>query len=195
MSTRATVWIRSDKENVSRFIYHHCDGYALDEEIDPKLKELKDWSVTGVVRAVSNIDSMYREVDGVGWDSEYVYKIDVDEHKMYKYDTGIGDPEDEADFEKRLTVLEDTYDYTSSRERTYEEALEDARRIHGAFEHNSLVAKALEEVFHELKESDDERIAREIWDYINGTVSGENPLTPRTSELEEWHNWLENKKK
>ena len=111
MSTRATVWIRSDESDVSRFIYHHCDGYCLDEDIDPALKKVKDWYVPEVVQAVLDIEDAYREVNGVGWDSEYVYKIDVDERKMYKYDTGIGSPRDEENFESRLTDLERTYEY------------------------------------------------------------------------------------
>jgi hypothetical protein len=54
----------------------------------------------------------YRSVDTVGCDSEYVYKISIDERKMYNYDTGIGDPHaDEANFERRLTDLERMYEY------------------------------------------------------------------------------------
>lgn len=115
MSTRATVWIRNDKEDVSVFLYHHCDGYGLDEDIGPVLKNLPDdaWNVVDIQDAIQALEfgDSYRMVDTVGWDSEYVYKISIDERKMYKYYTGIGDPHDEANFESRLTDLERTYEY------------------------------------------------------------------------------------
>ena len=116
MSTRATVWIRNDKDDESVFLFHHCDGYCLDEDIDPVLKNLPDdaWNVVDIQDAIQALEfgDTYRRVDTVGWDSEYVYKISIDEHKMYKYDTGIGDPYgDEANFESRLTDLERTYEY------------------------------------------------------------------------------------
>lgn len=115
MSTRATVWIRNDKEDVSVFLYHHCDGYGLDEDIGPVLKNLPDdaWNVVDIQDAIQALEfgDSYRRVDTVGWDSEYVYKISVDKRKMYKYYTGIGDPHGEANFESRLTELERTYEY------------------------------------------------------------------------------------
>lgn len=116
MSTRATVWIRSDKEDENVFLYHHCDGYCLDEDIDPVLKNLPDdaWNVTDIQDAIKALEfgDTYRRAKTVGWDSEYVYKISIDERKMYKYNTGIGDPyADEANFESRLTELERTYEY------------------------------------------------------------------------------------
>ena len=115
MSTRATVWIRNDEEDISVFLYHHCDGYGLDEDIDPVLKNLPDdaWNVADIQDAIQALEfgDSYKRVQTVGWDSEYVYKISVDERKMYKYYTGIGDPHDEANFESRLTELERTYEY------------------------------------------------------------------------------------
>ena len=115
MSTRATVWIRNDEEDISGFLYHHCDGYSLDEDIDPVLKNLPDdaWNVVDIQDAIQALEfgDTYRRVDTVGWDSEYVYKISIDERKMYKYGTGIGDPYGEANFESRLTNLERTYEY------------------------------------------------------------------------------------
>lgn len=116
MSTRATVWIRSDKDDESVFLFHHCDGYCLDEDIDPALKNLHDdaWNVVDIQDTIQALEfgDSYRRVDTVGWDSEYVYKISVDECKMYKYYTGIGDPHnDETNFESRLTDLERTYEY------------------------------------------------------------------------------------
>ena len=125
MSTRATVWIRNDKEDENVFLYHHCDGYCLDEDIDPALKKLSDdeWNAVDIQDTIQALDfgDTYKRVNGVGWDSEYVYKISIDERKMYKFDTGIGDPHCEADFESRLTDLEKTFEYKKKEEGPKEE--------------------------------------------------------------------------
>ena len=93
MSTRATVWIKS--ENEERFLYHHCDGYMLDEELDPILKRLEpeEWTVDDVAEEILREYEDYgrHKVDGVGWDSEYVYKIDVDKRTLSKFECGIND--------------------------------------------------------------------------------------------------------
>ena len=96
MSTRATVWIINEENGYERFLYHHCDGYMLEQEICPILGKLSsvDWTVDSVVKAITDFDDAYREVDadyGVGWDSEYLYKISVDKMKMEKFECGIGD--------------------------------------------------------------------------------------------------------
>lgn len=96
MSTRATVWIINEESGDERFLYHHCDGYMLDEEISPLLGKLSsvDWTVDSVTKAITDFDDAYREVDadyGVGWDSEYLYKISVDKMKMEKFECGIED--------------------------------------------------------------------------------------------------------
>ena len=95
MSTRATVWIKS--ENEERFLYHHCDGYMLDEELDPILKRLEpeEWTVDDVAEEILREYEDYgrHKVDGVGWDSEYVYKIDVDKRTLSKFECGINDTE------------------------------------------------------------------------------------------------------
>jgi hypothetical protein len=118
MSTRATVWIKSgDKE---RFLYHHCDGYMLDEEIDPILKELEpeEWTVDDVAEEILEKYEDYgrHKADGVGWDSEYVYKIDVVHKTLEKFNCGIsdtvnGDRKDEKTQEK---YLEKTYRYSNA---------------------------------------------------------------------------------
>jgi hypothetical protein len=117
MSTRATVWIKSGDEE--RFLYHHCDGYMLDEELDPILKKLTDgqWTVDGVAEAIIEEYEAYgrHKADGVGWDSEYVYKIDVSERTLEKFgcginDAGYGDRKVEKTQEK---YLEKTYRYSS----------------------------------------------------------------------------------
>lgn len=95
MSTRATVWIKSGDEE--RFLYHHCDGYMLDDELDPILKTLTpgQWTVDGVAEAITEKYEAYgrHNVDCVGWDSEYVYKIDVKYKTLEKYECGINDTE------------------------------------------------------------------------------------------------------
>ena len=93
MSTRATVWIINEENGYERFLYHHCDGYMLDEEICPLLEKLSsgDWTVDSVTKAITGFDDAYREVEYVGWDSEYLYKITTNKMHMEKYDCGIED--------------------------------------------------------------------------------------------------------
>ena len=121
MSTRATVWIINEKSGDECFLYHHCDGYMLDEELDPILKELEpeEWTVDSVTKAITDFDDAYREVSyGVGWDSEYLYKISVDKMKMEKFECGIsdtinGDRKEEKSDQKYLAK-----EYTYSEQRT-----------------------------------------------------------------------------
>lgn len=117
MSTRATVWIKSEKTGDERFLYHHCDGYMLDEELDPILKELEpeEWTVIDVAEEILRKYEDYgrHKVDGVGWDSEYAYKIDVDKRTLEKFECGIydtkeGDRKEEKTQEKYLI---NTYHY------------------------------------------------------------------------------------
>lgn len=118
MSTRATVWIKSGDEE--RFLYHHCDGYMLDEEIDPILKNLPDdkWTVDDIAEAIVNYDEAYgrHHVDGIGWDSEYAYKIDVVYKTLEKFNCGINDTErgDRKDEKTQEMYLEKTYRYSSA---------------------------------------------------------------------------------
>ena len=113
MSTRANVWILNKKNGGERILYHHCDGYMLDEEIDPILRDLPDdkWTVKGVAEAIIDFDEAYgkHSVDSVGWDSEFVYKIEVTERKMEKFDCGIsdtirGDRKEEKTQEKQRAI-------------------------------------------------------------------------------------------
>lgn len=114
MSTRATIWIKSEGQD-DAFIYHHCDGYMLDEEIDPVLKELAphSWNVPDVINRILEIEDTYSLTDHVGWDSEYVYKIDVDARVMEKYDCGIDcSANDDCKEEKtQAKYLEATFEY------------------------------------------------------------------------------------
>ena len=117
MSTRATVWIKSGDEE--RFLYHHCDGYMLDEELDPILKKLAEdqWTVDGVAEAIIDEYEAYgrHKADGVGWDSEYVYKIDVCKKTLEKFECGIEDTErgDRKEEKTQEKYLEKTYEYSS----------------------------------------------------------------------------------
>ena len=117
MSTRATVWILNEDNGDERFLYHHCDGYMLDEEINPILTNLQDdkWTVDDVAEAIINYDEVYgrHKVDGVGWDSEYVYKISVDKKALEKFECGINDT-DNGDRKEEKTqgkYLKNTYYY------------------------------------------------------------------------------------
>lgn len=98
MSTRATVWIKNESTGEERFLYHHCDGYMLDEELDPILNGLEpeeEWTVDNIAEFIIEQYEDYgrHKVDGVGWDSEYVYKIDVENKTLEKFDCGINDTE------------------------------------------------------------------------------------------------------
>jgi len=119
MSTRATVWILNRENGDECFLYHHCDGYELDYEIDQVLKNLPDdkWTVDDIAEAIVNYDEAYgrHHVDGIGWDSEYAYKIDVVYKTLEKFNCGIsdtvnGDRKDEKTQEK---YLEKTYRYSN----------------------------------------------------------------------------------
>lgn len=76
--------------------------------------------------------------------------------------------------------------------RAYKEALERARLLHGA----SADAE-IEEIFPELKESEDEKISKAILAWLKNDFgeSQETVLTPRTNEIERWYKWLEKQKK
>jgi len=177
MSTRATVWIRNEKEDISVFLYHHCDGYSLDEDIDPVLKNLSDekWNVVDIRSAIEELEGgdVYKEKDRVGWDSEYVYKISIDERKMYKYDTGIGDPFDEAGFESRLTDLEKTYEYPKKKKRrsVFEEN-EEFRKFVEELNENPVVEEFEPETPEQITRKEDiaelqERLVQTCIDFIN----------------------------
>ena len=93
MSTRATVWIKSENTGEERFLYHHCDGYMLDEELNPILRGLEpeEWTVIDIAEEILREYDTYKYTDGVNWDSEYVYKIDVDKRVLEKFECGIND--------------------------------------------------------------------------------------------------------
>ena len=115
MSTRATVWIKG--ENEERFLYHHCDGYMLDEELDPILKGLNPelWTVDDIAEFIIEQYEDYgrHKVYGVNWDSEYVYKIDVVNKTLEKFECGINDTDsgDRKEEKTQKKYLIKTYRY------------------------------------------------------------------------------------
>ena len=93
MSTRATVWIKNEDTGDEKFLYHHCDGYSLDDDLNDVLLGIPayEWEVENIARAIINYDNAYGRhlVDGVGWDSEYVYVISIKDRTLKKYECGI----------------------------------------------------------------------------------------------------------
>lgn len=94
MSTRATVWLRKPSTREEAYLYHHCDGYALDDDLDEVLRGLPmgtPWNLERMIEAIIEYDEAYgrHSVSNIGWDSEYVYVIDLDERTLKKYGCGI----------------------------------------------------------------------------------------------------------
>ena len=91
----------------------------LDEEIDPILKGLPDdkWTVDDIAEAIVNYDEAYggHHVDGIGWDSEYAYKIDIVYKTLEKFNCGISDTVngDRKDEKTQDKYLEKTYRYSN----------------------------------------------------------------------------------
>ena len=157
MSTRATVWIKNAHTGEERFLYHHCDGYMLDEELDPILKKLTDdqWTVDGVAEAIIEEYDAYggHKVDGVGWDSEYVYKIYVDEKALEKFECGINDTDrgDRKEEKTQRKYLKNTYYYNM-----------ELGNGEGDYCDKLLEANAAKEKFEKI-----ERFANHIVDFVN----------------------------
>lgn len=93
MSTKATLIIKDSKTGEKCYLYHHCDGYSLDEELDNLLQYVVDsnWTVPALRSIVINMDEAYgtHPVISVGWDSEYVYVIDAANKTLKKYECGL----------------------------------------------------------------------------------------------------------
>lgn len=95
MSTRATVWLKKESTGDERFLYHHCDGYSLEDDLDEVLKSLPPnptyWDVSGLAFKIIEKDEAYghHNVNDIGWDSEYVYVIDLDKRTLTKYNCGL----------------------------------------------------------------------------------------------------------
>lgn len=93
MTTRATLIIKDSKTGEKCYLYHHRDGYSLDEELDNLLQYVVDsnWTVTALRSIVINMDEAYgtHKVVSVGWDSEYVYVIDAADKTLKKYECGL----------------------------------------------------------------------------------------------------------
>ena len=93
MSTRATLIIKDSNTGEKCYLYHHCDGYCLDEDLDEVLEQtiIPKWNVAALKAVILNMDDTYgtHKVDDVGWDSEYVYVIDVADRTLKKYECGL----------------------------------------------------------------------------------------------------------
>lgn len=128
MSTRATVCLKKASAKEEAYLYHHCDGYALDEDLDDVLKNLPNgaWNVKDLVERIIDYDDVYGHhcVTSVGWDSEYVYVIDLDERTLKKYGCGIC-VKDGMSIEEEKT--QDKYLERTIKYPTLSEAEEDAR--------------------------------------------------------------------
>ena len=77
--------------------------------------------------------------------------------------------------------------------KAYDEALKQAKFYHGNCP-SEPERKKLEGMFPELRESEDERIRKEIVTYLRNELNNVTQLTPRTNECERWIAYLEKQK-
>ena len=78
--------------------------------------------------------------------------------------------------------------------KAYEEALERANGIYNENPSSSTAKFVCGQIFPELKESEDERIRKEIINYLLNEQHNVKQLTPRTNEFEAWIAYLEKQK-
>lgn len=102
MSTRATILIKSEKQNEEIRIYHHCDGYpeGVGNSLKEYLKEQKDWWVYEIANELIKgkckfksfnkyvSDQMYELTPCQHGDEEYAYLIDCDNKTLTCYKIG-----------------------------------------------------------------------------------------------------------
>ena len=92
MSTRATVWIKNEDTGEEKFLYHHCDGYSLDDDLADVLLDIPKqyWTVETIAKEIIDHDEDYgrHRVNEIGWDSEYVYVISIKNRTLTKYECG-----------------------------------------------------------------------------------------------------------
>ena len=82
---------------------------------------------------------------------------------------------------KELTIEE--------KAKRYDEALSWMGELYPTME--GAMKEDAEHYFPELKESEDERIRKEIRDYLYNDLHNISQLTPRTNEFEKWLAWIE----
>lgn len=76
----------------------------------------------------------------------------------------------------------------------YEDALERAKGIYNENPSSSTAKFVCGQIFPEIKESEDERIRKEIINYLSNELHNVKQLTPRTNEFEAWIAYLEKQK-
>lgn len=110
MSTRATILIKSEKENKRVSIYHHCDGYP--EGVGEFLKNIlsslgRDWYVYNIANKLlkNQRDKYYELTCGQHGDEEYAYLIDVDKRELKCYSVGW----DEFEWKESKVVFVKSY--------------------------------------------------------------------------------------
>ena len=74
-------------------------------------------------------------------------------------------------------------------EKKYKEALERAREQYN-YPTMSSCYGLLEEIFPELKESEGERIRKEIISYLSNELHNIKQMAPRTNQFEDWIAWI-----
>lgn len=78
--------------------------------------------------------------------------------------------------------------------KAYEDAIERAKGIYNENPSSSTAKFVCGQIFLELKESEDERIRKEIINYLLNEQHNVKQLTPRTNEFEDWIAYLEKQK-
>lgn len=99
MSTRATILIKSKKENEEIRIYHHCDGCpdGIGSDMKAYLKTIIQWDVYEIANDLvkgkcgmvgGKPDSGYELTPCQHGDEEYAYLIDCDTKTLTCYKVG-----------------------------------------------------------------------------------------------------------
>lgn len=78
--------------------------------------------------------------------------------------------------------------------KAYEDALERAKGIYNENPSSSTAKFVCGQIFPEIKESEDERIRKDIIVYLSNELYNVEQLTPRTNEFEAWIAYLERQK-
>lgn len=78
--------------------------------------------------------------------------------------------------------------------KAYEDALERAKGIYNENPSSSTAKFVCGQIFPEIKKSEDERIRKDIINYLSNELHNVKQLTPRTNEFEAWIAYLEKQK-
>ena len=93
MSTRATILIKSKKQNEEVRVYHHSDGYpdGVGSEIKAYLKNIDRWYVYDIANDLikgKECDDYYELTPCQHGDEDYAYLIDCDNKTLTCYVVG-----------------------------------------------------------------------------------------------------------